>query len=155
MREDPDIIFVGEIRDKETAEAVLMMAESGHLVFSTLHTPDAATTVNRFISFFSPDIQDNVADRLSDALLGVLSQYLVKSIDGQSRLALFEFISNTLSVKNNIAQREISQLKNIIETSSQNGMITMAMYAQRLLEQGLVSPEEIARITQVQENEKK
>jgi twitching motility protein PilT len=79
MREDPDIIFVGEIRDKETAESALSLAETGHLVFSTLHTNSAANTVNRLISFFPPEIQDSVCDRLATALIGVQSQMLVKS----------------------------------------------------------------------------
>lgn len=69
MREDPDIIFVGEIRDQETAEAALNLAETGHLVFSTLHTNSAASTINRYISFFPPNIQDSVADRMAEALI--------------------------------------------------------------------------------------
>ena len=79
MREDPDIVFVGEIRDKETAESALSLAETGHLVFSTLHTNSAANTVNRLISFFPPEIQESVSDRLATSLLGVQSQMLVKS----------------------------------------------------------------------------
>jgi twitching motility protein PilT len=69
MREDPDIIFVGEIRDSETAEAALNLAETGHLVFSTLHTNSAASTINRYISFFPPNIQDSIADRMAEALI--------------------------------------------------------------------------------------
>lgn len=86
MREDPDVIFVGEIRDRDTAEAALNMAETGHLVFSTLHTKDAASTVNRYISFFPPDIQDSIADRLATSLLGVQSQFLIRTKDLQSRV---------------------------------------------------------------------
>ena len=86
MREDPDIVFVGEIRDKETAESVLQLTESGHLVFSTLHTPSAALTINRFVSFFPPDIQDHVGDRLSEVLLGAQAQVLVKTKDQKERV---------------------------------------------------------------------
>jgi twitching motility protein PilT len=83
MREDPDIIFVGEIRDPETAEAAMNLAETGHLVFSTLHTRTAATTVNRLISLFPPDIQESVKDRLAQSLLGVQSQFLLQTKDGK------------------------------------------------------------------------
>ncbi|MBU0627362.1 type IV pilus twitching motility protein PilT [Patescibacteria group bacterium] len=118
MREDPDIIFVGEIRDRETAESALSLAETGHLVFSTLHTNSAANTVNRYISFFPPEIQDSVSDRLASALVGVQSQMLVKSKDGKSRVGMYEVMLNTTSIRNNIKKREIEQLDNIIETSS-------------------------------------
>lgn len=78
MRQDPDIVFVGEIRDTETAETVLSIAESGHLVFSTLHTSSASDTINRFLSFFPSNIQENIANRLANILLGIQSQHLVK-----------------------------------------------------------------------------
>lgn len=143
LRQDPDIIFVGEIRDKETAEAALQLAETWHLVFSTLHTSDAPTTISRFISFFSPDIQDNIADRLASVLLWVHSQYLLKTADGKSRIGLFELMLNTLSIKNNIRRREIKQLQSIIESSTQQGMITRKQYAQRLLDQSLINPESV------------
>lgn len=118
MREDPNIIFVGEIRDRETAESVLSLAETGHLVFSTLHTGSAANTVNRLISFFPPEIQSSVADRLAESLIGVQSQVLVKTKDGASRVGIFEVMINTTSVRNNIKKKEIEQIDNIIETSS-------------------------------------
>ncbi len=86
MREDPNIIFVGEIRDLETAEAALNMAETGHLVFSTLHTSSASATINRYISLFPPEIQDSISDRLADSLSGVLSQFLIKTSDKKSRI---------------------------------------------------------------------
>jgi twitching motility protein PilT len=82
LREDPDVIFVGEIRNRETAEAVLDLAETGHLVFSTLHTNSATASINRFLSFFPSDMQDSVIDRLADSLSGILSQSLVKRNDG-------------------------------------------------------------------------
>ena len=146
MREDPNVIFVGEIRDKETAESVLSLAETGHLVFSTLHTSSAALTVNRFMSFFAPEIQDSVADRLADALVTVQSQFLVKSADGKGRVGVFELMVNTLATRNNIAKRAISQIDNIIETNTSNGMISMKQYAQRLVEKGIVSRETVSFI---------
>ena len=147
MREDPNVIFVWEIRDKETAEAVLSLSETWHLVFSTLHTPSAAGTVNRFISFFPPEIQDSVASRLADSLLTVLSQFLVKNSDGKSRVAIYELMLNSLAVRNNIVKRQILQIDNVIETNNSNGMISMKQYAQRLVDKWIVGPDAVAFIT--------
>jgi len=143
MREDPDIIFVGEIRDRETAESALSLAETGHLVFSTLHTNSAANTVNRFISFFPPEIQESVCDRLASSLIGVQSQFLVKSKDGKSRVGVYEVMLNTTSVRNNIKKREIEQIDNIIETSSLIGMINLKKYAQRLIDKEIIDKTEV------------
>jgi twitching motility protein PilT len=143
LREDPNVIFVGEIRNTETAEAVLDLAETGHLVFSTLHTNSATSTINRFLSFFPADMQVGVIDRLADALSGVLSQSLVKRRDGQGRIAIFELLLNNNAVRNNLKKREIEQMQNIIETSSQNGMITMKQYAKKLLDRQMIDQMEI------------
>ncbi|HCB51469.1 TPA: hypothetical protein DEP21_02740 [Patescibacteria group bacterium] len=142
MREDPDIIFVGEIRDRETAESALSLAETGHLVFSTLHTNSAANTVNRYISFFPPEIQESVCDRLAESLIGVQSQMLVKSKMG-TRVGIYELMLNTTSVRNNIKKREIEQIDNIIETSSLIGMINLKKYGQRLIDKQIVDPKEL------------
>ncbi|MDR2540338.1 MAG: PilT/PilU family type 4a pilus ATPase [Candidatus Peribacteria bacterium] len=142
LREDPNIIFVGEIRNTETANAVLDLAETGHLVFSTLHTNSATATINRFLSFFSSDMQNGVVDRLSDALAGVLSQTLVKRKDGMGRIAIFELLLNNNAVRNNLKKREIEQIQNIIETSSQNGMITMRQYTKKLLDRQVIDQSE-------------
>lgn len=147
MREDPDIIFVWEIRDKQTADAALSLAETWHLVFSTLHTYSAANTVNRYMSFFPPEIQDSVADRLSDSLIWVQSQALVKSANGEWRVGVYELMLNTISIRNNIKKREIPQLNNIIETWASHGMITLRDYAIKLLNAGHVTKDEIAWIT--------
>lgn len=133
MREDPDIIFVGEIRDPETAEAAMNLAETGHLVFSTLHTRTAATTVHRLISLFPPDIQDSVKDRLAQSLLGVQSQFLLQTKDGKGRVGLFEFMLNTTAVRNDIRKNAGRQIDAIIETSRQYGMISHIEYAKRLI----------------------
>lgn len=138
MREDPNIIFVGEIRDAETAEAALNLAETGHIVFSTLHTSSASSTINRYISLFPPEIQSSVSDRLADSLSWVLSQFLVKSKDEKSRLWLYEFMINNTAVRNNIKKWDIRWIDNIIETSSNQGMISMKSYADRLVAQWLI-----------------
>ena len=142
MREDPDIIFVWEIRDRETAESALSLAETGHLVFSTMHTNSAANTVNRFISFFPPEIQESVSDRLAESFVGVQSQTLVKSNLG-GRIGVYEIMINTTSIRNNIKKREIEQLNNIIETSSSAGMISLKKYAERLVDKKIVDPESV------------
>lgn len=142
MREDPDIIFVWEIRDRETAESALSLAETWHLVFSTLHTNSAANTVNRLISFFPPEIQESVCDRLATSLIWVQSQMLVKSKMG-SRVGIYELMLNTTSIRNNIKKREIEQLDNIIETSSLIWMINLKKYAQRLIDKQIIDPKEV------------
>lgn len=146
MREDPDIIFVGEIRDRETAEAALSLSETGHLVFSTLHTSSAAGTVNRFISFFPPEIQDSVAQRLGDTLIGCQSQFLVKTADSKARVGIYELMINTTSIRNNIKKKELQQIDSIIETSQVIGMINLKTYAQRLLDKKIINPEEVTWI---------
>ncbi len=120
---------------------MLSLSETGHLVFSTLHTPSASGTINRFISFFSPEIQESVASRIADSLLGVLSQFLVKNIDGKSRVGIYELMINTLAVKNNIIKKQIMQIDNVIETNNANGMISMKQYAQRLLDKKIIAPD--------------
>ncbi|MEF2176205.1 MAG: PilT/PilU family type 4a pilus ATPase [Candidatus Absconditabacteria bacterium] len=146
MREDPDIVLVGEIRDKETAEAVLNLAETGHFVFSTLHTSSASGTISRFISFFPPEIQDSVASRLGDVLVGVQSQRLVKNKDGKGRIGLYEVLINTPAVKNNIKKRQLSQIDNIIETGIKQGMISLEQYTKRLISDGLVDEDHVSWI---------
>lgn len=138
LRQDPDILFVWEIRDRETAEAVLYLAETWHLVFSTLHTGSAANTINRFTSLFPPDIQSNIGERISEVLLWIQSQKLVKSKDWTTRVWVFELLFNTSSVKNNIKQMDINQLDNIISTSNNVWMITMKQYAQLLVDRWII-----------------
>lgn len=138
MREDPNIIFVWEIRDMATAEAALNLAETWHLVFSTLHTGSASATINRYISLFPPEIQSNVSDRLADSLAGVLSQFLLKSKDQKSRIWLYEFVINNTAVRANIKKWDIRWIDNIIETSSNQWMISMKSYAKRLVTQWLI-----------------
>lgn len=144
MREDPDVVLVWEIRDKETAEAVLNLAETWHLVFSTLHTSSASGTINRFISFFPPEIQDSIADRLAEILIWVQSQRLQKTADGKWRVGIYEIMINTSAVKNNIKKRQLSQVDNIIETWMKQGMYTLTQYAQRLVKEKKITEESVS-----------
>ena len=143
MRQDPDVLFIWEIRDTETASAVLELAETWHLVFSTLHTNSASNTINRFMWFFPSDIQEGIAERLWDALIWVQSQALVKSKDWKNRVALFELMINNNSIKNNIKKKDINQLDNIISTSNSNGMITMKQYSDILLSNWIIDPKDV------------
>jgi len=143
VREDPNVIFIGEIRDPETAEAAMNLAETGHLVFSTLHTRSAASTVHRLVSLFPSDIQESVKDRLAASLLGVQSQFLVQTSDKKERIGLFELMLNTTAIKNDIRKNEGKQIGDIIETSRQHGMITHIEYAKRLLADEKIEESEI------------
>ena len=146
MREDPDIILVWEIRDKATAEAALNLAETGHMVFSTLHTQSASWTVNRYISFFPPEIQDSIADRLADSLIWVISQRLVKRADGKWRVWVYELMINTPAVRNNIKRKQLQQIDNIIETGSKQWMILLKQYAKRIVNEWLTNESSVSWI---------
>ena len=143
LREDPNVIFVWEIRNSETAEAVLNLAETGHLVFSTLHTNSATRTLNRYLSFYPSDMQTSVLERLADCLVWIMSQNLVKTKDNQWRIGIFELMLNNNAVKNNLRKRELDQMQNIIETSTQNWMISMGQYAKKLIERGIIDQSEV------------
>lgn len=143
MRQDPDIVFVWEIRDKETAEAVLNLAETGHLVFSTLHTNSASHTIKKFISFFPPNTQWSIAERLSESLIGIQSQVLVKSMDDSARIWIFELMLNTQSIKTNIKKQDMNQINNIIKTSNTVWMITLKQYAETLIDKGIINPNDV------------
>ncbi|MFA6090888.1 MAG: PilT/PilU family type 4a pilus ATPase [Candidatus Gracilibacteria bacterium] len=144
MREDPDIVMVGEMRDKETVEAAMNLAETGHLVFSTLHTSGSVQTINRLIQFFNPDIQTQVRVRLADSLLGVLSQRLLPKAEGHGRVGIHELMFITPAIKNLIKSGDLVQINNNIELGSQDGMITMRNSADRLRDQGIVREEDYA-----------
>lgn len=146
MREDPDIVLVWEIRDKQTAEAALNLAETWHLVFSTLHTQSASWTVNRYISFFPPEIQDSISDRLADSLVWVLSQRLVKKENWKWRVWVYELMINTPAVRNNIKRRQLQQIDNIIETWSKQWMILLKQYAKKIVNEWITTEENVSWI---------
>lgn len=142
MREDPDIVMVGEMRDKETVEAAMNLAETGHLVFSTLHTSGSVQTINRLIQFFHPDIQNQVRVRLADSLLGVLSQRLVPKAEGHGRVGIHELMFITPAIKNLIKSGDLVQINNNIELGSQEGMIPMRNSADKLRDAGIIKEED-------------
>ena len=144
MREDPDIVMVGEMRDKETVEAAMNLAETGHLVFSTLHTSGSVQTINRLIQFFNPDIQSQVRVRLADSLLGVLSQRLLPRANEPGRVGIHELMFITPAIKNLIKSWDLVQINNNIELGTQDGMITMRNSADKLRDAWVVREEDYA-----------
>jgi len=137
LRQDPDVIMIGEMRDKETITAALTAAETGHLVFSTLHTNDSAQTLDRIIDVFDGQMQSQVRLQLSMVLVGVVSQQLVERRGG-GRVAACEVLVNNPAVANLIRKGEIAQIKNAILTGSSNGMISMPQALGELAARGII-----------------
>ena len=135
LREDPDVILVGEMRDLETISLAVSAAETGHLVFGTLHTSSAAQTVDRIIDVFPPHQQSQIRTQLSESLQGVIAQTLVPKIGG-GRVAALEIMTTTAAVKNLIREGKTFQLPSIIETNSNLGMMTLGQALQELGDQG-------------------
>ncbi len=125
LREDPDVILVGEIRDLETMSAVLLAAETGHLVVSTLHTVSGYKTIDRIINYFPAEQQLRIRNQLSTVLRGIVCQRLFKKVDGSGRIAAIEVMVNTPAVQNLIREGKIHQIPSTMETSSKYGMQTM------------------------------
>lgn len=139
LRQDPNVILVGEMRDPETIAAVLTLAETGHLVLSTLHTNSAAQSIDRIVDVFPPHQQQQVRLQLSFVLLAVISQRLVPTLKG-GRMAAREILLNTPAVANLIRGGDTGQLYSMIQTGSQHGMKTMVQSLRELAAQGLIDP---------------
>jgi twitching motility protein PilT len=120
MREDPDVIFVGEMRDAETIAMTLMAAETGHLVFSTLHTRDVTGSITRILDYFPEGRQAEVRNQLSLGLAYVVSQKLIPRKDGQGRIVAMEILNNNYAVANNIRTGKIEQLYSQLQTKTRN-----------------------------------
>ena len=140
LREDPDVILVGEMRDLETISLAVSAAETGHLVFGTLHTSSAAQTVDRIIDVFPPHQQSQIRTQLSESLQGVIAQTLVPKIGG-GRVAALEIMTTTAAVKNLIREGKTFQLPSIIETNSNLGMTMLGQALQELVVKGIITPE--------------
>ena len=138
FREDPDIIVVGELRDKETIALAIELAETGHLVFGTLHTSGSVSTISRITSFFPAEIQSSIYARLWECICGVLSQRLVPTREGWDRIGMYELMVGTLGIRNIISSGKLTQLHSTIETGKSDGMITMKEYAQNLFHEWLI-----------------
>lgn len=146
LREDPDVILVGEMRDHETIALALTAAETGHLVFGTLHANSAPKTIDRIIDVFPTGDKEMVRAMLSSSLQGVVAQSLLRRADGSGRIGAFEVLVGTNAVRNLIRENQIAQLYSMIQTGSRYGMSTMEDSVKALVEQGVVDREEGRRI---------
>jgi twitching motility protein PilT len=154
LRQDPDVILVGEMRDLETMGAALTAAETGHLVLTTLHTPSAPQAVDRFIDVFPPHRQQQVRLQLSTSLEGVLYQSLVTRSDGSGRVPAVEVMLATTAIRNLIREGKTYQMSNVIQTGAQYGMQTLDQALIALYRNGIISREEaLARSVNVEELE--
>jgi len=140
LRQDPNVIMVGEMRDLETIAATLTLAETGHLVLATLHTHNAAQTIDRIVDVFPPYQQNQIRLQLSMSLNGVISQQLLPKLDG-GRIAAREILINTPAIANIIRENKIPQIKTAIQTSAGDGMITLEQDLKRMVKDKLVDKE--------------
>jgi twitching motility protein PilT len=142
MRQDPDVILVGEIRDRETASTALKAAETGHLVVSAIHTPDAVATIQRYVGLFETDAQDVVRDRLGDCLQAVVSLRLIASKDGRRRLPACEILRVTRTIRECIRSSRLNDIPELIRKG--RDLYSMQLFDQHLIDlvnAGLVTME--------------
>lgn len=142
LRQDPDVILVGEMRDTETIGAALTAAETGHLVMATLHTNSAAQTIDRIIDTFPPEQQNQVKLQLSGCIVGIISQRLLPRADADGRVAAFEILIGTPPIQALVRDGKTSQLTSVMETGFKDGMITMRRSLDELLAQGMIYEED-------------
>jgi twitching motility protein PilT len=140
LREDPDVIMVGEMRDPETIATAITAAETGHLVFATLHTNSAAQTIHRIVDSFPPEQQNQVRAQLSGSLLGIVSQRLIPRLKG-GLIPACEIMINTPAISNLIRENKIHEIPSIIETSAKIGMVTLNRSLAELVRRGEISLE--------------
>ncbi|MBI4538821.1 MAG: type IV pilus twitching motility protein PilT [Gemmatimonadetes bacterium] len=142
LREDPDVILVGEMRDRETIELGITAAETGHLVFGTLHTNSAPKTVDRIIDVFPADQQEQIRAMLSESLKGVASQVLLRKKGGKGRVAAQEIMVCTAAVANLVRENKIHQIPSMIQTGKKDGMQLLDQHILDYLMQDMIEPEE-------------
>jgi twitching motility protein PilT len=142
LRQDPDIILVGELRDLETVSTALTAAETGHLVLATLHTQSAAQTIDRVIDIFPPHQQQEVRAQLSTALQGVVTQALVKRSDGSGRSVVCEIMFATAAIRNLIREGKNHQIPSFMQSSGQDGMLTFDQHLAQRVHEGAISYEQ-------------
>lgn len=152
LREDPDAILVGEMRDLETIRLAMTAAETGHLVFGTLHTSSAAKTIDRIIDVFPPEEKEMVRAMLSESLVGVISQTLCKTRDGNGRVAAHEIMLGTPAIRNLIREAKVAQMYSSIQTGNGFGMQTLDQSLADLVKRGQVTPAEARSKAKIPEN---
>lgn len=143
LRQDPDVILIGEMRDLETMQAAITAAETGHLVFATLHTTGATTTVDRIVDAFPTDQQEQVRTQLSVSLVAVISQLLLVRADKPGRVAAFEIMFSTPSIRSRIRDNKTFMIDSDIQTGSKFGMISLDTHLMNLYQSGLIHYEDL------------
>ncbi len=148
LREDPDVILVGEMRDPETIEAALTAAETGHLVFSTLHTNSTIETINRIVDVFPAEKQAQIRTQLSFVLVGAVAQKLIPRKDGKGRVVASEVFIPTPAIRNLIRENKLHQIYSLMQTGqAATGMVTMNQSLAKLIYQGIIDFEEAKKIS--------
>ncbi len=153
LREDPDVILVGELRDLESISLALTAAETGHLVFTTLHTSSAAKTMDRIIDVFPGGEKDMIRAMLSSSVQAVIAQRLLKKKDGTGRVAAYEILVATPAVRNWIRENKVPQIQSLMQIGSKEGMCTMSDSVKNLFAKGIISREEAGDAIVVEEDE--
>jgi twitching motility protein PilT len=138
LREDPDIVMIGEMRDPETIMAAINLSETGHLVISTLHTSGVPQTISRMVNAFPQDQHNMIQNRLADTIIGVLGQRLVPRKDRKGQIAIYELMVNTPGIRNLIRSGMTNQIKNAIQSGRAFGMMKMEQYAEVLRDRGII-----------------
>lgn len=142
LRQDPDVILIGEIRDMETVQSALHAAETGHLVFATLHTYNAIQTINRILSFFPPNEREVVRTQLAELYRGSISQKLLAKAQGQGRIPACEILFSTPTIKDFILKDELEEIYKLVQKGSYNDMLTFNSCLYSLYKKGLITKEE-------------
>ena len=148
LRQDPDVILVGELRDLETMEAAITAAETGHLVFGTLHTTGAAKTIDRIVNAFPANQQETIRIQLSTVLQAVISQLLLPRSDKPGRIAAYEIMINTPSIAALIRDNKTYRINSDIQTGAKYGMVTLDSFLMEKYTQGVISREEVVNKSQ-------
>ncbi len=142
LREDPDVIMVGEMRDLETIQLAISASETGHLVLGTLHTSNSSRTLDRLLDVFPPDQRDQIRVMVSESLRGIISQQLIPRADGNGRAVAMEILMNSPAVANVIRESKTFMLPGIIQTGKKAGMVLMDDSVAELYRQGIITPQE-------------
>jgi twitching motility protein PilT len=148
LRQDPDVVLVGELRDLETMDAAITAAETGHLVFGTLHTTGAAKTIDRIVNAFPHNQQEQIRIQLSTVLQAVISQLLLPRCDKPGRVAIFEIMINTPSIAALIRDNKTFRINSDIQTGAKYGMVTLDSFLVDKYMQGMISQEEVVTKSQ-------
>ena len=152
LREDPDVVLVGELRDLETIRLALTAAETGHLVFGTLHTSSAAKTIDRVVDVFPGAEKEMVRAMLSESLVAVISQALLKLKDGSGRVAVHEIMVGTPAIRNLIRENKVAQMYSMIQTGSQYGMQTLDQSLLELVRRNVIAVSEARTYAKTPDN---